>query len=106
MFNRDAFESVESFNFYTGAGPRVSNVRMLGFTNTNLTLIKNTRIRENVNFQIQAGFFNLFNQHHFTASGQFGSMAFGNNLSAPNFGLWNGSVTKPRAIQIGARLEF
>jgi hypothetical protein len=106
LFNRDAFESVESFNFYTGAGPRVSNVRMLGFSNTNLTLIKNTRIRENVNFQIQAGFFNLFNQHHFTASGQFGSMAFGNNLSAPNFGLWNGAVTKPRAIQIGARLEF
>ena len=106
LFNKDAFESVESFNFYTGSGPRISNIRMLGFSNTNVTLIKNTRISEKVNFQIRAGFFNLFNQHHFTASGQFGSMAFGNDLASPDFGFWNGSVTKPRQIQIGARLEF
>ena len=79
---------------------------MFPFSNTNLTLIKDTQISEKVNFQIRAGFFNVFNQHHFTSSGQFGGMAFGNDLASPDFGLWNGAVTNPRQIQIGARLEF
>jgi type 1 fimbria pilin len=106
LFNVEAFEPIESFNFYTGAGPRVSNVRMFGFTNTNLSLHKTTRISEKVRFQLRADFFNVWNQHIFTASGQEGSMAYTNDLASPEFGFWNGSVTSPRNIQVGARLEF
>jgi hypothetical protein len=106
LFNVDAFEPVSSFNFYTGVGPRVSNIRMFGFSNTNFSLHKTTRIGEKLRFQLLAEFFNVWNQHIFTASGQFGSMAFTNDLASPDFGFWNGSVTKPRNIQVGARLEF
>ncbi len=106
LLNRDAFEPVESFNFYTGAGPRVSNVRLYPYTNTNLSLYKTTRIAEKVRFELRFEFFNLWNQHIFTDSGQFGSSAFVNDIAAPDFGFWNGAVTNPRNIQIGARLEF
>jgi hypothetical protein len=106
FFNVNAFEPVSSFNFYTGAGARVSNIRMFGFNNTNLSLRKTARITEKVRFHLLADFFNVWNQHIFTASGQFGSMAFTNDLASPDFGTWNGSVTRPRNIQVGARLEF
>jgi hypothetical protein len=106
LFDASAFEPLESFNFYTGAGPRVSNVRMFGFSNTNLAVYKTTKITEKVRFQVRAEFFNIWNQHIFTASGDFGSMAFTNDLASPDFGFWNGSVTNPRNIQIGTRLEF
>ena len=59
-----------------------------------------------MSFQLRAEFFNVWNQHIFTADGQFGSMAYTNDLASPEFGLWNGSVTTPRNIQVGARLEF
>jgi hypothetical protein len=34
------------------------------------------------------------------------NFAFNNDVSAPNFGAWNGGVSSPRTIQIGGRLEF
>ena len=97
LLNRDAFERVESFNFYTGVGPRVSNVRLYPYTNTNLSLYKTTRIAEKVRFELRFEFFNLWNQHIFTASGQFGSSAFENDIAEPRtsaFGM--ASVTDPR----------
>ena len=57
-------------------------------------------------FELRFEFFNLWNRHVFTDSGQFGSSAFVNDIAAPDFGFWNGAVTNPRNIQIGARLEF
>jgi hypothetical protein len=106
LLNKDAFEPVEAFNFYTGAGPRVENVRLFPYTNTNFSLYKTTRIGEKVRFQLRVEFFNLFNQHIFTSSGQFGSSAFTTDLASPDFGYWNGEVTNPRNIQLGARFEF
>ena len=106
LLNRDAFEPVESFNCYTGAGPRVSNVRLYPYTNTNLSLYKTTRIAEKVRLELRLEFFNLWNQHIFTDSGQFGSSAFVNDIAAPDFGFWNGAVTNPRNIQMERGWSF
>ena len=108
LLDRDAFEPLSRFEQfgYTGAGPRVLNHRLFPFTNTNLSVYKKTRITEKVNIEIRFEAFNLLNEHHFNSSGQFGGIAFVNNLSSPNFGSWNGTVTNPRNLQLGLRLEF
>jgi hypothetical protein len=71
-----------------------------------MSIYKDTRISEKVKFQLRFEMFNLWNQHIFTASGQFGESAFTTDIASPDFGMWNGNVTNPRNIQIGARLEF
>ncbi|MCI0724964.1 MAG: carboxypeptidase regulatory-like domain-containing protein [Acidobacteria bacterium] len=103
LFNKSAFESADSFNFYWGKGPRVSNLRGFGYHNVDLNLIKNTRITENVNLQFRAEFFNLFNWHILT--GPYYS-AFNEDVSSPRFGMWNGTVSAPRNIQFGMKLQF
>jgi hypothetical protein len=108
LLNADSFEPLAVFEGfgYTGAGPRVQNFRLFGYSNTNMSIYKDTRISEKVKFQLRFEMFNLWNQHIFTASGQFGESAFTTDIASPDFGMWNGNVTNPRNIQIGARLEF
>ena len=104
---------------YTGTGVRVSNFRGPNYKNVDFALTKNTRISERVNFQLRAEFYNAFNQHMFVNDGNFnqsGSFAFNNDIAqfitfpdgkkVPSFGLWNGNVSAPRRLQIGARIEF
>ena len=78
--------------------------------NFDFALTKNTRLSERLNFQVRFQFFNAFNQHYFfpaaNVNNQGSSFAFNNDISAPNFGAWNGGVSSPRTIQLGARLEF
>lgn len=117
LFNVNAFQPYTLFNNtnpayqnYQGAGSRVTPLRGFGYHNWNLALIKNTRITERLNFQLRAEFFNVFNWHTFTSSGEWGGLAFNNdvsNITGNNaFGTWNGSVSRPRNIQVGARFEF
>jgi Carboxypeptidase regulatory-like domain/TonB dependent receptor len=122
LLNSAAFESPGAFQpagacpgctgayGYTGAGPRISNLRGPNAKNVDISLTKNTRIGERANFQLRFGFFNAFNQHYFynaaNVNNQGSSFAFNNDISAPNFGAWTGGVSSPRTIQIGARLEF
>ncbi len=40
LLNRDAFEPADSFNFYWGQGPRMSNLRGFGYRNQDLTLVE------------------------------------------------------------------
>src|SRR5205823_12548519 len=97
LFDRAAFESPNSFNFYYGSGPRISNLRGFGYHNHDLGLTKNTQISERVNLQLRAEFFNVWNWHIFNCSSQcFGGLAFTNDVSSPTFGMWNGAVTTPR----------
>ena len=103
LFNKSAFESADSFNFYWGKGPRISNLRGFGYHNVDLNLVKNTRITENVNLQFRAEFFNLFNWHILT--GPYYS-AFDTDVSSPTFGMWNGTTSAPRNIQFGMKLQF
>jgi hypothetical protein len=56
--------------------------------------------------QLRISAFNLWNWHSFTTSGAWGNSAFNTDISSPDFGLWNGSVSHPRNIQLSARLQF
>ena len=109
LFNKYAFEPLSSFEAfgYYGQGPRMSDVRGFGFHNQNLGFIKETKITERLNFQFRAEFFNVWNWHTFTCSNQcFGATPFDTDISSATFGLWNGTVSNPRNVQLGARLEF
>jgi hypothetical protein len=107
LFNRDAFEPVDAFNFYYGRGNRVEeSVRGFAYKNQDLSLIKNTRLAGNTNVQFRFEIFNLWNWHTFSNAGEFGGLAFNNDISSPDFGTWNGSVTDPRTMQLAVRFEF
>ncbi len=107
LFNKDAFESVDAFNFYYGTGPRVSSYRGPSYRNQDLSLIKNTSLGGRLNLQLRIEAFNLWNWHVFSGGGFSGSgSAFTTDLASPDFGKWNGTVSNPRNIQVAARLEF
>jgi hypothetical protein len=107
LFNKAAFEPVDAFNFYYGKGNRIEeSVRTFGYHNQDLSLIKNTRLGGARNIQVRFEVFNLWNWHMFSNPGEWGGLAFNNDLSSPDFGKWNGSVTEPRTMQIAARFEF
>lgn len=111
LFNPDAFESPDSFNFDFGEGPRVSNLRGFGYHNQDLSLIKNTRISERINLQFRAEFFNVWNWHTFTSPGGENGLDSGyrvvdTDVSGSTFGNWNGTVSVPRNIQLGLKLMF
>jgi len=108
LFNRAAFENSDSagFQFALGHGPRMSNVRGFGFHDHSLGLVKNTRIKEGLNFQIRAEFFNLWSWHVFAGNAGYGNNDFNTDIASPTFGMWNGVASPPRNIQVGARIEF
>ncbi len=67
------------------------------YRNINFSVMKNTAIKENVNLQLRAEFFNLFNHPNFGLPDNFvGSPSFGSILSAYN----------PRRIQFGVKVLF
>ena len=106
LFNKAAFEPANSFNLYFGSGSRITNLRGFGYHNEDFSLVKNTHITEKVGFQLRAEAFNVFNFHIFSATGNFGGSAITTDVSSPSFGLWNGSVSDPRNLQIGAKVIF
>ncbi|MFI5077598.1 MAG: hypothetical protein ACHQRO_09665, partial [Vicinamibacteria bacterium] len=107
LFNAGAFEPVDAFNYYYGQGNRVEEtVRGFGFHNQDLSFIKNTKLPGNTNFQFRLEAFNVWNWHIFSNPGEWGALAFTNDIASPDFGLWNGSVTDPRSIQLAFRFEF
>lgn len=123
LLNAAAFEPASDFAYsntagvggpgqfgFTGFGPRIANIRGPNSKNFDFALTKNTYLTERINFQLRFQFFNAFNQHYFynaaNVNNQGSSFAFNNDVSAPSFGAWNGGVSSPRTIQIGARLEF
>jgi len=108
-YNAAAFEPSSKFNgFYLGTGPRVSSVRGSPYRDTNIAIEKKFSIKERLNFEIRAEAFNLLNNHYFTCDGQaFGDcIPFNNDPSSSNFGVWNGTVSQPRNIQLVGRITF
>jgi hypothetical protein len=98
LFDVTAFEPVDSFNFYYGSGPRVSNLRGFGYQNQDLSVTKTFAIREEIQFQLRADVFNLWNWHHF-------GTRFDTSIDSPGFGTtWGAS--DPRFIQLGAKFVF
>jgi hypothetical protein len=107
LFNKNAFEGANGFNFYTGQGSPISNYRGSPFHNQDLNLLKNFAITERVKFQVGVQFFNMWNYHFFTSSNTWGTgAAFVTDLNSPQFGLPTGNVTSPRNIQVAGRLDF
>jgi hypothetical protein len=107
LLNIDAFEKPNQFNFYTGQGPRVSNLRGFPYYGHQIALIKETKIAEKVTFQVRGEFFNVWNWHRFVAGGTWGTgRAFNEDVSSPNFGKWTGTISTPRNVQVGAKLIF
>ncbi len=107
LFNLDAFEPVSSFdNFYSGAGSRMTTLRGFGYNNQDVSLTKDFSIGEKVKVELRGEFFNVWNAHFFTNPGSWGSMGFGNDISSPDFGMWDGSVSDPRNGQVALRISF
>ncbi len=107
LFNAAAFQPTNTFNFNFGSGNKVEDaIRPFGYHNQDLSLIKNTRLGGSTNLQLRFECFNLWNWHMFTNPGEWGGLAFTNDVASPDFGKWNGSVTDPRTMQIAARFEF
>jgi hypothetical protein len=113
LFNVSAFENpsnTDNFNFYLGAGARVeSSVRAFPYQNEDMALYKDTRITERLHFQLRGEVFNLWNWHVYQGQGNAfttNTSAFTTDVGSPAFGMWNGSVTAPRNIQVAGRLSF
>jgi hypothetical protein len=107
LLNINAFEPANGFNFYTGTGSRTSNVRGFPYYGHQIALIKDTKIGEKVTFQVRGEFFNVWNWHRFVYGGTWGTgRAFDEDVSSPTFGEWTGAISKPRNIQVGAKLIF
>ncbi|WP_158750513.1 carboxypeptidase-like regulatory domain-containing protein [Acidobacterium sp. S8] len=106
--NEDAFETNFSQFGYTGYGAPVTNIYGPSFKNTDVSLTKDTRFGERLNFKFGTNFFNAWNNHYFVNQGgnTGASYAFNTTVGASGFGQWNGSVSTPRTIQFYGRLEF
>jgi Carboxypeptidase regulatory-like domain len=81
----------------TNGNEKPGQFRNPPFIQTDLTLYKNNRITERLNFQIRFEFFNLFNHPNF--------QSLQGDLSQSNFGLAT-AQTLPRWWQIGGKLYF
>lgn len=68
-----------------------------GYQNVNASLLKNTKLTEQVNLQFRAEFFNLFNHPNYNLPDNF--------LGSPTFGVIS-SARDPRHIQFGLKLLF
>jgi hypothetical protein len=107
LLNVNAFEQANGFDFYTGVGSRTTNFRGFPYFGHDMSLLKNTKITEKIVFQLRGEFFNIWNAHHFVAGGAWGQQrAFVEDVSSPNFGMWTGSISPPRNIQLGAKVIF
>jgi len=109
FFNPAAFSAPLAVTSSTGAriqtyGNSAKRVaRGPGLANWDAGLFKNTNVREGVNVQFRAEFFNLFNTPHFgLASAASPSLTFGN----PAFGKLVTSAELGRQIQFGLKFVF
>jgi hypothetical protein len=93
-FNTAAF-AFPPFGSFGNAGRNI--LEGPGYQNVNASLLKNTMVRESVNLQLRAEFFNLFNHPNFDLPDNFlGSTTFGRIRSAQS----------PRRIQFGVKVLF
>lgn len=93
-FNTAAF-TFPAFGSFGNAGRNILDGP--GFQNINFSIVKNTAIREAMNLQFRAEFFNLFNHPNFNLPDNF--------LGSPTFGRIT-SAESPRRVQFGVKLIF
>ena len=93
-FNTSAF-AISPYGMFGNAGRNI--LTGPGFSSVDVSVIKNTLIREGLNLQFRAEFFNLLNSPNFFLPNSFlGSPAFGRILAAGT----------PRRLQFGLKLLF
>jgi Carboxypeptidase regulatory-like domain/TonB dependent receptor len=93
-FNTSAF-AISPYGTFGNAGRNI--LTGPGFSSVNVSVIKNTLIREGLNLQFRAEFFNLLNSPNFFLPDSFvGSPSFGRILAAGT----------PRRVQFGLKLLF
>jgi hypothetical protein len=102
-FNPCAFVKAPAGELGTAPRAPVSGPR---FVNTDFSAVKNFPLREGMNLQFRAEFFNLFNHPQFYLGGD-GSFGFMQNIASPtSFGIVNNTVGTPRVIQFALKLNF
>ncbi len=89
------------------------SLRGPGFNNTDIAVIKDTKIRENMNLQFRAEFFNLFNHTNYGVpimgngtANLYTAFVGGNPVANPNAGKILYDVGNPRQIQFALKLTF
>ncbi len=97
-FNTDAFVSAldangKTIDYYTSKRPGRNNIVGPGFKGMDMTLSKNTQIKERLNLRITLDAFNVFNHPCW-------------GLPNASSGRITGMASSPRLLQFGARLEF
>jgi hypothetical protein len=99
-FNTSAFVAPLKIGDGTalGNGPR-NYLTGPGFWNTDLAVVKNFPVRENIKAEFRAEFFNLFNHPNFASPGSSVS-------STASFGVISNTVAAPRIIQLALRVRF
>jgi outer membrane receptor protein involved in Fe transport len=96
-FNTAAFAAPPAFTF--GSAPRsLGSVRSDGISGIDFSVVKNTRLYENVRLQFRSEFFNLTNTARFAPPNTaFGSAAFGQVTAQSN---------QPRVVQFALKLIY
>jgi hypothetical protein len=80
-----------------------------GYNDFDFAMLKNTRVRENVNLQFRAEFFNIFNHPNFAlprntmSAPNFGALYQTADVAQNNVGLGSGG---PRLVQFALKLSF
>ena len=101
-FNTDAgFEKASSKQFvnnYRLFPSRLSNVRSAGINSWDLSVLKNTSIRERFKAQFRAEFLNAFNHAFFSAPNT--------SPTSSAFGQVTAQTGYPRRVQLGLKLLF
>lgn len=87
-----------NFPYTLGNTPRVTGIRMPAWMDEDFSLIKDTPIKENLNFELKFEFLNAFNRH------LFGSPDV--NPADYTFGIPTYTANGPRNIQVTATLNF
>ena len=101
-FNPCAFEQAPPGELGTAARAPIYGPR---FVNTDLSFVKDLALRETMNLQFRAEFFNLFNHPQFYMGGTGGSGE--QDINAPaTFGVINNTVNNARLIQFALKLRF
>jgi hypothetical protein len=72
--------------------------RTSGYSNADISLLKDTHITERTQMEFRAEFFNILNQHAFSAPGA--------TVGASGFGVSTGTRLSPRQLQFGLRFIF
>jgi hypothetical protein len=109
--NPAAFENPSAFSTfgYTGFGKAVSTVYGPSYQNVDISLTKNTRFTERLNFKFSANFFNALNMHALISQGNGPGSAFVTDVAAPiRVRLEPGMEMRQlsRSIQFAGRFEF